>query len=203
MRELWERADFNPIAARNVLTGELLASAADVHTGERVLDVAAGTGNTALAAARRGARVAASDFAPALLKTAARRAEVESLGLTIEYGDAQDLPFDDDSFDVVLSSFGAMYAPDQERTASELTRVCRPGGRIAMANWTPDGVVAKVQAAMTVDPAPGPSSLTWGTEEGCRTRVRAGEPGRRRHPDRSGRVPRVGGGGRVSATATE
>src|SRR5262245_58609279 len=126
-RNVWGSADYNPIAVRDVLVSELLARAVDVHSGDRVLDVAAGTGNTALAAARRGAQVTATDLVPTMLDTASRRASVEGLDIRVEVADAQDLPFDDDSFDVVLSSFGAMYAPDQQRTADELVRVCRPG----------------------------------------------------------------------------
>jgi len=170
MREAWSAADFSAMAARNILVSELLVRAAAVHAGERVLDVAAGTGNSALAAARRDARVTASDFVPAMLETAARRAANDSLELEIVEADAQNLPFDDDSFDVVLSSFGAMFAPDHQRTADELARVCRPGGRIAMANWTPDGALVRMQKA-TADEFPvpqgpqGPNPFLWGTEE--------------------------------------
>lgn len=172
MKRVWGLVDFNPIAARNVIVSELLVRAADVHAGERVLDVAAGTGNTALAAARRGARATASDFAPIQLRTALRRAEVESLELTTEVADAQNLPFEDNSFDVVLSTFGAMFAPDQQRAADEMLRVCRPGGRIAMANWSPNGLFGRLQtaiAALLPASPPGPSPMLWGTEEHCRT----------------------------------
>jgi ubiquinone/menaquinone biosynthesis C-methylase UbiE len=173
LRQVWQLVDFNPLAARNIVTAELLVRAVDVHSGERVLDVAAGTGNTALAAARRDARVTAVDFAPVLLETAARRAEVESLELETRVADAQDLPFPDASFDVVLSSFGAQFATDQRRTAAELVRVCRPGGRIAMANWSKDGLVGRINAATaalgpTPPAAPGPSPLDWGSAEHCR-----------------------------------
>ena len=170
MREVWGSVDFNPIATRNTVISELLVRAADVHSGQRVLDVAAGTGNTALAAARRDASVTAADFASALLETASRRAAVEGLDLEIQVADAQDLPFEDGSFDVVLSSFGAMYAPDQQRAADELVRVCRSGGRIAMANWTPDGLLGRLRAAsaLHLPPLPGPSPYLWGTEQHCR-----------------------------------
>jgi SAM-dependent methyltransferase len=173
LRDVWQLVDFNPLAARNIVVGELLVRAVDVHSGERVLDVAAGTGNTALAAARRDARVTATDFAPALLATARRRAEVDSLELQTRVADAQDLPFGDDSFDVVLSSFGAQFAADQQRTADELVRVCRPGGRIALANWSPDGLIGRINAATTAlaptpPTPPGPSPLDWGTEPHCR-----------------------------------
>lgn len=172
-RNVWGSADYNPIAVRDVLVSELLARAADVHSGQRVLDVAAGTGNTALAAARRGGLVTATDLVPGMLDTASRRAAVEGLEIRTQVADAQELPFEDDSFDVVLSSFGVMYAPDQQRAADELLRVCRPGGRIGLANWTPDGLVARLQKVMAANmPAPpgprGAPPVMWGTEEHCR-----------------------------------
>ena len=125
-RRVWSQGDFARAGAEQVIVGELLARAIDIHPGQRVLDVAAGSGNAALAAARRGARVAASDFVPQLLTTAARRAETEGLDLETREADAQALPFADGEFDVVLSPFGVMFAPDQSRAASELLRVCRP-----------------------------------------------------------------------------
>jgi SAM-dependent methyltransferase len=134
-----------------------------------VLDVAAGTGNTALAAARRGARVTATDFSPIGLERAVRRAAAEGLAIDTEVADAQRLPFDDASFDVVLSTFGVMYAPDQQLAADELLRVCRPGGRIALVSWCATGLMADLQAALAgVLPAPPPgvpSPHMWGTEE--------------------------------------
>lgn len=165
---VWSEGDFARIGVMAVIVGELLCEAVDVLPGERVLDVAAGSGNTALAAARRWAEVTASDFVPHLLETAARRAEAEGLPLVTKAADAQDLPFSEDSFDVVLSTFGAMFAPDQERTAAELARVCRPGGRIGMANWVPDGMVGEMFRATAghVPPPPGlrpPSD--WGRPE--------------------------------------
>jgi SAM-dependent methyltransferase len=173
-RKMWGSVDYHPIAVQDVIVSELLARAAQVHSGQRVLDVAAGSGNTALAAARRGARVTATDVVPGLLETASRRAAAEGLDLDVQVADAQDLPFEDGTFDLVMSSFGAMYAPDQQRTASELIRVCRPGGRIAMANWTPDGLVARLQRAMaSVMPKPpqappGPPPVMWGSVQHCR-----------------------------------
>jgi SAM-dependent methyltransferase len=172
-RQIWGAVDYHPIAVHDVIVSELLARAADVHSGYRVLDVGAGSGNTALAAARRGARVTATDLVPGPLETASRRAAAEGLELDVRAADAQDLPFEDGAFDVVLSSFGAMYAPDQQRTASELLRVCRPGGRIGMASWTPDGLVARLQKAMeSVMPKrpgpPGKPPVAWGSEEHCR-----------------------------------
>lgn len=164
-------AAFNAIATRAVIAAEQLARAADVHHGDRVLDVAAGTGNCALAAARRGAQVVATDLVADMLDVAVRRAGVEGLELQVQTADAQDLPFDDDSFDIVLSSFGAIFAGDHRRTADELIRVCRPGGRIGLLTWPPDSAVARVQrvlATYTPTPQPGPSSLSWGDEQYCR-----------------------------------
>jgi SAM-dependent methyltransferase len=174
VRHIWGAVDYQPLAVQDVVVSELLALAADVHSGYRVLDVAAGTGNTALAAARRGAQVTATDLVPSMLETASRRAAAEGLELDVQTADAAELPFEDGTFDVVLSSFGAMYAPDQRRTASELVRVCRPGGRIGMANWTPDGLIARLQRAMMSvmpappQPPPGPPPVAWGTEKHCR-----------------------------------
>jgi ubiquinone/menaquinone biosynthesis C-methylase UbiE len=174
MRRMWGSVDYHPIAVQDVLVSELLARAADVHSGHRVLDVAAGTGNSALAAARRGACVTATDIVPGALETASRRAAAEGLELDVRVAEAQELPFEDGTFDVVLSTFGAMYAPDQHRTASELVRVCRPGGRIAMANWTPDGLVARLQRVLASvmpkppQPPPGKPPVAWGGEQHCR-----------------------------------
>jgi SAM-dependent methyltransferase len=165
-------AAFNAIATRTVIAAEQLARAADVHHGDRVLDVAAGTGNCALAAARRGARVVATDLVADMLDVAVRRAVVEGLELQVQTADAQDLPFDADRFDVVLSSFGAIFGRDHRRTADELIRVCRPGGRIGLLTWPPDSAVARVQRILATyaptPPEPGPSSLSWGDEQYCR-----------------------------------
>jgi 2-polyprenyl-3-methyl-5-hydroxy-6-metoxy-1,4-benzoquinol methylase len=157
------------VGVRHVLVGELLCRAVDVHAGERVLDVAAGSGNAALAAARRGARVIASDIARVALERARQRADAEGLALHTELADAQALPFDDGAFDIVLSTFGAMFAPDQQQVADELTRVCRPGGRIGLANWTPEGLVGSSLAIIDqhVPSAPAAaaprSPSAWGT----------------------------------------
>ena len=170
-QQVWSAGDFARIGTGQVLVGEHLAEAVDIHPGERVLDVAAGAGNAALAAARRFGQVTATDFVPHLLETAARRAETEYLPLTTQVADAQALPFPDASFDVVLSTFGAMFAPDQERTAAELLRVCRPGGRIGMANWVPDGWAGEMfrTTAGYVPPPPGLRPATdWGREERLR-----------------------------------
>src|SRR5579859_1311436 len=174
-RAVWAAGDFARAAAEQIIVAELLCRAVDVHPGERVLDVAAGSGNAALAAARRGARVIATDFVPQLLETAARRGEAEGLVLETREADAQSLPFGDGAFDVVLSTFGVMFAADQARAAAELLRVCRPGGRIGLTAWTPGSVMAATQAiAARSAPAPSPpppgarSPIEWGTE----TRVR-------------------------------
>lgn len=167
-QQVWSEGDFARIGVTAVLVGELLCESVDIQPGERVLDVAAGSGNAALAAARRWAEVTATDFVPHLLETAARRAEAEGLPLTTQVADAQELPFPDASFDVVLSTFGAMFAPDQERTATELARVCRPGGRIGMANWAPDGMVGEMfrATAAHVPPPPGVRpTVDWGRRE--------------------------------------
>jgi ubiquinone/menaquinone biosynthesis C-methylase UbiE len=169
-RAVWASGDFARVGARSVLVGELLCRSLDIHPGERVLDVAAGSGNTAISAARRGALVTASDFVASLLEDAQARAEIEALPLATAVADAQQLPFEDASFDVVLSTFGAMFAPDQQRTADELVRVCRPGGRIGMANWTPKGLIGRYLAVSNrhVPPAAAAAGLRrpieWGTE---------------------------------------
>jgi len=131
-RAMWALGAFDRAATEQVIVAELLCRATGIHPGERVLDVAAGSGNAALAASRRGAAVTATDFVPQLLKAAARRAQAEGLDLQTREADAQALPFADGAFDVVLSTFGVMFAPDQARAAAELLRVCRPGGRIGL-----------------------------------------------------------------------
>ncbi|MGH2918446.1 MAG: class I SAM-dependent methyltransferase [Solirubrobacteraceae bacterium] len=156
---------------RHVLVAELLCRAVDVHAGERVLDIAAGSGNTALAAARRGAQVTATDINDAALRLARRRADVESVELHTQIADAEALPFEHGAFDIVLSTFGVMFAPDQQRAADELLRVCRPGGRIGLANWTPDGLVgaslAMVRRHAPASAGPG-EPLNWGRRSGLR-----------------------------------
>jgi len=178
-RAMWALGDFARAAAEQVIVGELLCRAIDIHPLERVLDVAAGSGNAALAAARRGAAVTATDFVPQLLEAAARRARAEGLDLETQEADAQSLPFPDAAFDVVLSTFGVMYAADQSRAAAELLRVCRPGGRIGLTAWTPGSVMAATQAAAAgfapLPPAPGASNPSeWGTETRVRELLRAG-----------------------------
>jgi SAM-dependent methyltransferase len=147
--------------------GESLCEAVDVSAGWRVLDVAAGNGNASLAAARRGCDVTATDFVEELLAQARRRADAEGLPLATRVADAEDLPFDDAAFDGVLSTFGVMFTPNPARAAAELLRVCRPGGRIGLANWTPDGFVGhmfRIVGRYVPPPAGVPSPLAWGTE---------------------------------------
>ncbi|MFT3807101.1 class I SAM-dependent methyltransferase [Arenimonas sp.] len=163
----WASGDFAVIGTTLQLVGELLAEAADIRAGERVLDVAAGNGNASLAAARRFAQVTSTDYVPALLERGAQRAEAEGLRLCFEEADAEDLPFTDGSFDVALSSFGVMFAPDHARAAAEMLRVVRPGGRIGLANWTPEGFVGQLfqLVGRYVPPPAGiESPALWGTE---------------------------------------
>ena len=168
-QQMWATGDFHRIGVSHISVGERLVRSLGVRAGWRVLDVAAGAGNTALAAARRFAEVTATDYVPDLLERAEHRAEAEGLTLVTEVADAQDLPFEPGSFDVVTSTFGAMFAPDQEKTASELLRVVRPGGKVGMANWTPHGFVGEM-FALSAKYNPPPSGLRppsrWGTEEG-------------------------------------
>jgi SAM-dependent methyltransferase len=164
----WASGDYAPVGTRFPIIAELLCEAVDLRAGERVLDVACGNGNAALAAARRFCQVVGVDYVPALLDRARRRAEAEGLEATFQEGDAEDLPFPDDAFDVVLSACGAMFAPDQEQTASELLRVCRPGGCIGMVNWTPDSYVGELFRTMGryLPPPPGVRPpVLWGSEE--------------------------------------
>jgi SAM-dependent methyltransferase len=167
----WSAGDYARIGTTIQLVGETLCEAVPVAAGERVLDVACGNGNAALAAARRYAVVTGLDYVPALLDGARARAAAEGLALDLREGDAEALPFEDGSFDVVLSVFGVMFTPDPARAAGELARVCRPGGRIALASWTPDGFIGKVfqTVGRHVPPPAGlRSPAEWGTERRVR-----------------------------------
>ena len=163
----WASGDYAVIGIRLQIVGELLAEAADLRAGERVLDVAAGNGNATLAAARRFATVTSTDYVPHLLDKAAVRARADGLAVEFRVADAESLPFDDGSFDVALSTFGAMFAPDHDRTAEELLRVVRPGGRIGLASWTPEGFIGelfRVMGAHVPPPAGVRSPVRWGDE---------------------------------------
>jgi SAM-dependent methyltransferase len=164
----WASGDYAVIGTTLQVVGESLCEAVDPSAGWRVLDVAAGNGNSSLAAARRGCDVIATDYVEGLLERARRRADAEGLWLATQVADAEDLPFDDATFDCVLSTFGVMFTPNPGRAAAELLRVCRPGGRIGLANWTPDGFVGhmlKTVGRHVPPPAGVPSPLAWGTED--------------------------------------
>jgi len=168
----WASGDYAVIGTTLQIVGEQLCEAVDVCAGERVLDVAAGNGNATLAAARRFAQVTSTDYVPALLDVGRRRAEAEGLAVTFEVADAEALPYPDASFDVVLSTFGVMFTAAQEQAAGELRRVCRPGGRIGLACWTPTGFLGDLFKVVGkhVPPMPGVRSpLLWGTEAHIRT----------------------------------
>ena len=163
----WASGDFGRIGVQLQIVGESLCEAVNLLATERVLDVAAGNGNASLAAARRYADVTSTDYVPELLEQGRRRAEADRLPMAFQVADAEQLPFPDESFDVVLSSFGVMFAPNQERAASELMRVARPGGRIGLANWTPEGFVGKLfelMSAFVPPPAGLRSPMAWGAE---------------------------------------
>ncbi|MDX6608526.1 MAG: hypothetical protein QOF85_451 [Solirubrobacterales bacterium] len=171
-QKTWAEGDFAVVASIVVMASEELAEALDVVPDERVLDVACGSGNAALAAARRSwGNVVGVDFVPALLERGRERAAAERLDVEFVEGDAAELPFGDGEFDVVTSVFGAMFAPEQKQAATELLRVCKPGGRIGMANWVPDSPVSQL-FAIVAKHAPPPPGFTppvlWGTEEHVR-----------------------------------
>lgn len=163
----WTAGDYGRLGVTLQIVGESLCETVDLRAGERVLDVAAGNGNASLAAARRYAQVTSTDYVSALLDQSRERAAAERLPIEYHVADAEKLPFDDGCFDVVLSSFGVMFTPDQERAASELLRTTRPGGRIGLANWTPDGFVGLIFKTIGKH-LPPPAGLKppglWGTE---------------------------------------
>jgi ubiquinone/menaquinone biosynthesis C-methylase UbiE len=164
---MWSSGDFAMIGTTLQIVGETLCESAELDAGARVLDVACGNGNAALAAAHRFCRVAAVDYVPSLLARGRERAAAERLSIDFLEGDAEQLPFPAESFDVALSTFGVMFAPDQERAARELTRVVRRGGKIALANWTPEGFVGRmlVTVGKHVPPPIGVASpVYWGSE---------------------------------------
>jgi SAM-dependent methyltransferase len=163
----WASGDFAVIGSTLQIVGESLCEAVDVRAGEKVLDVAAGNGNATLAAARRFAEVTSTDYVPALLERGRLRSIADGFPVTFREADAEALPFPDASFDVVLSTFGVMFTPNQERAAEEMLRACRRGGRIGLANWTPSGFIGelfKVIGRHVPPPAGVRSPAIWGTE---------------------------------------
>ena len=161
----WSSGDYAVVGTTLQIVGEMLCEAVDLRSNQRVLDVAAGNGNATLAAARRFADVVSTDYVGSLLDRGRERASAERLPVTFQQADAENLPFDDASFDVVLSTFGVMFTPDQERAALEMLRVCRSGGKIGMANWTPESYVGRLFKTIGkyVPPASGMRSpALWG-----------------------------------------
>lgn len=170
-QQSWAVGDTSIICAILVVIAENLCEAVDLHADQRVLDVATGSGNTAIAAARRFCEVTGVDYIPFLLERGRERAVAERLPVTFLEGDAEDLPFPDSSFDVVLSTIGVMFTPNQEQAAREILRVCRPGGKIGLASWTPEGLFGQLGRVMApyMPPPPGVKSpALWGTEAGLR-----------------------------------
>ena len=167
-KEVWSTGDFSIVGNAVVIVGELLCESVELHAGARVLDVATGSGNTALSAARRACKVTGIDFVPALLERARERAAAERLNIDFQDGAAESIPFEDGSFDVVLSTFGAMFA-DPARATAEMLRVCRSGGKIGMANWTPEGMMGesfRLTSKFMPPPPPGFQPPTmWGSPD--------------------------------------
>ena len=191
-RQTWASGDYHVVASLIVPVSERLCEAVDLRAGQRVLDVATGSGNTAIAAARRLCDVTGVDYVPALLERGRARAAAEGLPVTFDEGDAEALPFADGAFDVVLSTFGAMFAPNQEQAARELLRVCRPGGRIGLANWTPRAGSARCSAS---------TGATSRRQPGCGRRP-AGAPKRACELFGDGVVDRCGRRGSTSSGAS-
>jgi SAM-dependent methyltransferase len=167
-RGAWSSGDYAVVGTTLQIVGEELCEALDLRSGRKVLDVAAGNGNVSLAAARRYCDVVATDYVPTLLDRAQERASAERLNIEFREADAEALPFANGSFDVVVSTFGVMFTPDQDRAATELVRVCRRGGKIGLANWTPDGFIGQLFKTIGkhVPPSPGARSpALWGIPE--------------------------------------
>ena len=166
-RSAWSSGDYAIVGTTLQIVGESLCEAVDLRAGQRVLDVAAGNGNASLAAARRWCDVVSTDYVSSLLDRARTRAGAEGLAIEFKEADAENLPFPDASFDAVLSTFGVMFTPNQEKSASEMARVCKPGGKIGLANWTPGsliGEVFKLIGRYMPPPAGVKSPALWGTE---------------------------------------
>jgi len=163
----WSTGDYAVVGTTLQIVGENLCEALDLRAGARVLDVAAGNGNATLAAARRWCEVTSTDYVPSLLESGRVRAQAEGHAVRFQEADAEDLPFSDAAFDVVMSSFGVMFTPNQEKAAAELARVCKPGGRIGLANWTPESFIGQVFKTIGkyIAPAAGVKSpALWGTK---------------------------------------
>jgi ubiquinone/menaquinone biosynthesis C-methylase UbiE len=171
-QKMWSEGDFSMVAGTVILAGEDLAEAVDIMPGERVLDVACGSGNATLPAARRAwGNTVGVDYVPELLDRARERAAAERIEAEFVEGDAENLPFGDSEFDVVVSTYGVMFAPDQQKAADELLRVCKPGGRIGLANWTPEGYVGQMIVTTVKHAQPPPGVLPpilWGTKDRLR-----------------------------------
>lgn len=164
----WGSGDYGRIGVTLQLTGEELCEALDVHAGATVLDVAGGNGNVSLAAARRFCKVVSTDYVEGLLEQSRARADAERLAIDYQFADAENLPFANASFDHVVSTFGVMFAPDQAQAAAELLRVCRPGGKIGLASWTPDGFIGRLLKTVgrhVAPPAGVRSPALWGTDQ--------------------------------------
>ena len=162
----WSSGNYAIVGATLQIVGEELCEAMDLKAGSKVLDVAAGNGMASLAAARRWCEVTSTDYVPALLERGRARATAEGMAIEFKEADAENLPFDNSSFDVVLSTFGVMFTPNQDKAAAELLRVCKPKGKIALANWTPDGFIGQVFKTLGkyLPPPPGAKSpALWGT----------------------------------------
>ena len=168
-KQTWGKGDFNEIARQNVVMAEALVNAVDPHPGQKVLDLACGSGTAALVAARRYCDVTGIDYVPELIDRARKRAEASGLKAGFLVADAQNLPFPDNSFDVILSVYGVQFAPDQEKAAAEMVRACKPGGKIGLAGPVPEGWSGDFFAAHAkyVPPPPGVNPPSrWGTEKG-------------------------------------
>lgn len=163
----WSSGDYAVIGTTLQIVAEELCEALDLRAGQKVLDVAAGNGVASLAAARRWCEVVSTDYVPSLLERGRRRAEAEGLSIAFEEADAEALPYSDGAFDAVVSTFGVMFTPDQERAAAELLRVCRSGGQIGLANWTPDGFIGQMFKTLGryLPPAGVKSPMLWGAPE--------------------------------------
>jgi ubiquinone/menaquinone biosynthesis C-methylase UbiE len=174
LKATWISGDFEQIAKSYRSGAAEFVSRLEIKPGERILDVACGTGNLTIPAAQNGAKVTGVDIAPNLLEQGRGWAKAEGLAIQFDEGDAEELPYEDASFDTIVTMFGAMFAPRPDMTAAELARVCRPGGRIAMANWTPNGFIGQMfkTVGKHVPPAPGvPSPVLWGDEATIRERL--------------------------------